>query len=691
MVRRSLIADISSPIDVDLTAAILGESPDTAGVATIWNVPLTTNLPPPYHKGLSARPNQIPMRERRFVAWDGEGMNLKGAGKPQSYVLFGASTGDVITGEGLKTFDLCDFIITVGRANPDAIHVGFAFTYDANMIVQSLHPRNLAYLHTQGHVTVGRYCIQLRRGKWFSVTQYGPKYSRTGNTNDKFTVKIYDIFGFFTCSFLKAVTELLGPEEPGLELVKEGKALRGTFTDIGYVEKYWRAEIELLARLAEELRRRMYAAGLYITQWHGPGALASYAMKQHGIKTHMQRNCDEIREASRYAYAGGRFELFKAGRVAGPVYSLDINSAYPYAISQLPSLAEGEWTYEVRPTRIARFGVYRVRLRHHAGFAKGAGPLFHRDWKHNISYPWIVEGWYWSPEVAPLVGNPDVEILEGWHYIGAETRPFHWIAGMYEKRRQWKAAGNTAQLALKLCMNSLYGKMAQRVGWDERNNRIPPWHQLEWAGWVTSYTRAMLFGVMRRIPWDQLIAVETDGIYTTCNPTSLGISNSAELGGWEFSQYDEVIYLQSGLAWLRKGDEWSPKRRGLDAGSFSLEDSIAYAKSLQPNQEWSPYIGETTRFIGLGAALAGQAPVKVRHCVWQTTTRAIMPGEKGKRIHVANLCNACRNAKSAYDAPHDLVIRSLSQSGTMSTPHNIPWENKDDGEAEWRDYAELQA
>ncbi len=50
---------------------------------------------------------------------------------------------------------------------------------------------------------------------------------------------------------------------------------------------------------------------------------------------------DEIKLAAQYAYFGGRFETFKIGRYKGPVYSLDINSAYPFAISQLPNLNAG--------------------------------------------------------------------------------------------------------------------------------------------------------------------------------------------------------------------------------------------------------------------------------------------------------------------------------------------------------------
>jgi hypothetical protein len=665
---------------------------------------LDSDIPEPYHKGRPSRTNAIPPARRKFVAWDGEGMT-KQTGKPQLYTLFGCSTGDYIENpDGLRMFDILDFIIDVGIKHPDAYHVGFAFGYDSNMIVRGMMERNLRYLHEKGHcrlrhpITKQTYVIMFRKGKWFSVTRQDKDWDRKSNPAAKITVRIYDIFGFFTCSFVKAVKDMLG-DVPELATVIEGKARRGDFDAEGmeYVRHYWSIEIKLLARVAEELRRRMWGAGLEITQWHGPGALASYALRREGIKAHMKVNDPAIREAARYGYAGGRFELFKIGRTKGPIYSVDINSAYPYGIAQLPSLTEGEWTYEQSPKRIAKFGIYHVRLHSKVGFDHSPGPLFHRDREHNISYPWVTEGWYWAPEVAPLVWQsqrgklPGFEVVEGWHYSGATTRPFSWVNDTYQKRREWKAKGNASQLALKLLLNSLYGKMAQRVGWDEERNRLPPWHQLEWAGWVTANTRAMLYEKMKQIPWSDLIAVETDGIYTTYPPELLGIQDSAELGGWEVTQYDEIIYIQSGLAWLRKGDDWTCKRRGLDPDSLSLTESIEFTKTLAPNSKWAAYVGKTTRFIGMGAALNSQAPTRVRHCVWETSEREISPGEHGKRIHFPGNCHACLAGESAYDMAHDLVIRSRASVHEMSTPHSIPWEGKDGTTANWREYETLHA
>jgi hypothetical protein len=670
-------------------------------------------MPVPYHTGNG--PTRRDMRkvdpERRpFIAWDGEGANIYGNDKPQRYVLFGCSTGEYVvnTGNGLDVASICDHILTVGAANPDAWHVGFFFSYDMNMIVRTLSESSLRFLYLHGYVKFTaqrgseetRYCIRMIRGKWISVTRYRENHTKT-NQHARETVTIQDIGPFYACSFVKAVREHLLPTHPeiadALAIVEEGKTHRGSeqFNDAEYVQRYWLAEIRLMQMLAEDLRRRVYGAGFRVTRWFGPAVLADYSMRRQGIAEHMEKAPDTVREAARYAYAGGRFELFKAGRVAEPIHSLDINSAYPYAISQLPSLAGGEWHYVSAPKSVSRFGVYRVRMDKRTILGRSPAPLFHRDERHNISFPWNVEGWYWSPEVARLIAGPlarVTEVIEGWEFHPAtNARPFRYIAEMYETRREWKRQGLPSQLALKLCMNSMYGKMAQTVGWDEKTGRIPKWHQLEWAGWVTSYTRSMLYGVMARLPKGTLIAVETDGIYTTADPNTLGLTIGGGLGEWEHKTFDELLYLQSGLAWLRSGDTWSPKRRGLDPDSFSLSAAQDYLRTLVADAPWDPFMGRTNRFIGLGAAINSARPLKVQHCRWITADRAISPGEHGKRVHVARACAACRAGANAYDMAHDLVIRSRSRAGVLSAQHFVPWEGNDDGAVmEWREYETTQ-
>jgi hypothetical protein len=657
----------------------------------------------------------ITRREREFVIWDGEGATEPGRrNDPQQFVLFGCYTGTehrYIVGPSLTTYECLALIMRVARElGPDGYtHVSFAFGYDTNMILRHLSGRQLRRLSERGFVFLGtkdawRYRVEHVPGKWLRVTEYGSNYQ--WDRDDKLTVTIYDGWGFFQSSFIAAVESYL-PDHPLLPEVQRGKEQRQVFqwADIDFITAYWKVENELGHALFHRLRELLYDVGLFITSWHGPGALASYVYNKHRVQDHKVDCGPVIYDAARYAYAGGRFERFHIGRYE-QAYGYDINSAYPTAIAKLPSLTEGFWRHrrhldaELRTgADVAEFGLYRLDLRGYA-IKRDAAPLFHRDSNGDVTFPWRLSGWYWSPEVAALLDTlPEyrehIVISEAWEYHGWETRPFGFVADMYEQRRMMKAAGIGSQIALKLCLNSLYGKQAQRAGW-ERNGGAPRWHQLEWAGWVTSHTRATLYRLMQRMGYDNVIAVETDGVYSSLSPDVLGITDSSDLGGWEVSAYDELVYLQSGVYAKRQGDQWSVKYRGLDRDTFGNEPTqqeaaahaiVEHSKLLVPGtRDWPKLEGVTTRFIGYRNALfreqQGRGALERHHCVWEREPKAIDCGSVGKRIHSPRICTACQAGATAYDMPHETIIRSRMMLPTepfdyMSHRHDIPWLDAD--------------
>jgi len=649
------------------------------------------------------------LRGKQFVVWDGEGAH-SGTRKAQDYILFGYYDGEehhYIDGRALTTYGCLKHIIAAGERYKNHWHVGFAFDYDVNMILRNLTLVQFMRLRETGSCLIGdhEYRVEHIPGKWFRVTHYRePK---------NVTVTIYDVWGFFQSSFIKALTTNIPEHELMVHLpeIEAGKDKRSqfTFAQFEFIKDYWKIESVLFHALVERLREMLYDAGLFIAKWHGPGELANYAYRTQGIRKHKSDTGERIYNLARYGYAGGRFERFHIGRYQR-VFGYDINSAYPFAISQLPSLSEGVWTHNDNPSKgIVGFGIYQVSLKQRQG--QQAGPVFCRDRRGNISYPWMVDGWYWSPEIkAMLAHDPTLidSVKEGWEYTGWETQPFAFVADVYEERRRMKAANIGTQMALKLLLNSLYGKTAQRAGW-KRTGRAPAWHQLEWAGWVTSFTRAQLYTVMSRVPFDTLIAVETDGLFSTLSPAEIGLKDSSELGGWEVTPIDELIYLQSGFYAKRIEQDWSLKYRGLDSKSVSINAVVDHAKELGPiraprhdyeDPDWPKLTGTTTRFIGYQNALwrqkQNQGPFETHHRVWETADKQFDTGRGMKRVHSPHMCKACDAGASAYEMPHDTVIRpqamlNIGQGITTldyrSYPHDIPW--LDDAPVPtWREYLE---
>lgn len=642
-----------------------------------------------------------PLEKRRIIAWDGEGMKLSGDDRPQHYVMFGCSAEPewVLIGQDLKTMEILEYIVAVGERYPNAVHVGYGFRYDCNMIVKGLPDKYLRILKHKGEVNFrlgnNRWRIHMIPGKSFRVTKRwadGDKNTGKRSGDGYVSVKIDDMSSFFACPFLTAcesiLKEFMGDEDR--EVIAYGKLARkdNLWDDLPDVQKYWTAEIRLMELMADKFRDVMFAAGIKLKDWYGPGAIASYLIRSRKLRDHIQ-NTPEIKEvhaASKIAYAGGRFELFKVGRIEGPIYGLDINSAYPAALAQAPSLGRehGEWVWVDSPDVIEEFGVYRVTY-NHRGHAKpieyAAMPLFHRDYRGSISFPQVNHGWYWSPEAtaAHAIGKRfpgSVQIHEGWVWRHDGTRPFGFLEEMFHERIRL-GKGNVVSMPYKLGPNSMYGKLAQRVGWDQDKKLPPKSHCLPLAGWITSACRASLYRAMIQIPQHKLIAVETDGLYTTMSPDELVLDLGDNLGQWGLDTYDEMLYLQNGVYHRRDGDTWlPPKARGLDIASVSREVVSDYFRGTQPG-DFSPLtVSMRERFIGLNAAYVRGRGIHVKEFLgrWEAGTRDMQPGGKGKRVHIAKTCTECNMGLTPWESPHRLAIQTRSL-GEMSTPHHLPWED----------------
>lgn len=678
----------------------------------------------PAYKGEKKGSNELKklraelMKDAPFIAWDGEGTS--NPGNPQPYCLFGASTKDRLRAPQLSTQEMLQLILRVGRDNPYAIHVSYAFVYDVNQILWEFNVRTWGRLFEKYKLTGGKvvkkgevywkgYRIKWVPGKIFEVAgieEGSGKYVK---------VTIYDIFSFFGCRFTEALAKWV-PEYTRSDIIESGKANRNRFEwkDIKMITEYWTEEIEQLVVLADALRDNLRkGAGINIKKWYGPGAVAEelFTHKQHPIEPHMDKKIrSEVNRAAQYAYFAGRFELWQAGYFGDLVWQYDLNSAYPAAMAELPSLSEGYWMHVTDVTSIDHFGVYHIRRKTQTNTGADTRrmirernktqkpqPLPYRTSAGAVRFPEWVEGWYWSPEARLVHGSDEYEFLEGWVFVESdpECRPFYWVADMYQRRLDFKHANNPAELSVKLGLNSLYGKMAQRIGWNEDLFTAPKWHQLEWAGFLTSYTRAMLYPVLLQA-WEKnaLVSCETDSVMATCE---LDINIDADkLGSWDVKKHGGVLYIQNGLYFLNKSGEWAHKIRGMDkppGEGVELEPDqvpLTFQRAVQWLQGDDCFRHDlmvtTTRFVGIHKALHLRRPWE--HRVWKTDEKHIKLGGNGKRVHIPAKCRKCQSGRTDGMVFHDLSLSPIGLIGTggrvMSQPHKLPWLDDVDEHA-WAD------
>jgi hypothetical protein len=611
-----------------------------------------------------------------FVGCDGEGCGVDELGR-QNYMLFRIGERELFTGKPLTTVELLDFIC---EAPKEVILVGFSFGYDITMICRDLpaerRTRLLAPLVTgpgkSRYTYFGDFGIEYLNRNYFRVcrTERGPDGKRRVIEGSSRT--IYEVFGFFQMSFLKALKNFsIGADY--LDLIERNKEARGTISRIDKETRdYCAKECYLLAELMEKFRLSCETAGIRPRTWNGAGKLAAALHTAH--KT-LERSAVEIlvpheaRVMAAAAYYGGRFEVAKIGAIDGPVYEYDINSAYPAAMRRLPCLEHGEWK-KARPETLKRVSpndLYIADLsfdHSRSDFPLCGLPI--RDKHGRIFWPQRGRGIYWSPEItAARKLGARITFKGGWRYIAkCNCTPFDWVEPLYDYRKS--IGKKTEGYPIKLGINSLYGKLAQRVG-------QPKWGNFIWAGLITAYTRAMLIDAVALSPND-IVMLATDGVYSR-KPLDLQLGD--KLGQWEAAEHARMFVVQPGLYWGPP----KPKTRGVPLKFFEQKIADGRTRTDVFEDEWKAYrkadqrnpLGaefptgqvDLTLFIGLRLAQARNKPETAGKWIQQTRTISFDWTRKRRFEH-----KWINGYVTTYPLPgsHDLISVTYSDQVSSGAP-----------------------
>lgn len=606
---------------------------------------------------------------KRFVAWDGEGVT-RSPGAKQDYVLFMHSDGEPLAAPEryLGTEEIFRFIM---REKQDGVtNVIYGATYDWNMWLRDLPRTHLERLHKTDAVSWGDWTIKWRPGKEFRL--------KNNVTGDK--VLFYDVVSLFQSSFIVACDKNLKERFVERDLIVKNKAARGSFTenDIEEVTRYTRAELVNLVLLMDDLRLNLFNAGLRVGRWDGPGAVAVALFQQHNVKDAKRETRPDEYDAVHSAYFGGRFEVCHTGYTSGAVYEYDINSAYPWALQDVPTLAGGHWECCEGDARAGDtdFILYRATFSGNASDSVRPFPLPHRDEKGYILYPRDTTGWWWGPEInvarkyVEKYPEATLTIHETWIFRPVtDEKPFAFIEPLFQQRLTYKKQKNGAEKGIKLGLNSMYGKLAQQVGWtiDRKTGelRIPPYHQMEWAGYVTSRCRAAVYEAVLD-DLDSVIAFETDAVFTS---RKIRVREGESLGAWEYVEFQGMAYLQSGTYFAHEVDKKTgalslvEKTRGVDRGE------IGYKEALHALETDEHIPAKLTRFFALPLALAQKFD---KWLTWETMTKNVnmIPGDK--RTHVHEVCYDCSQGSTLRERMHETFPRSVPK-GSVSQPKLIEW------------------
>jgi len=411
------------------------------------------------------------------------------------------------------------------------------------------------------------YKIKLINGKFLTITK------------NKRSITFYDIYGFFRKPLIETVKTWLHQD---INII----------TDTNDLELYKAnasKECKYIALLGEKLTKELSNVGINLRSFYGASAIASWLLSKSKAKNefHNYNNprtlAPELNKAVMQAFYAGRGEQFKLGTFNN-INVYDINSAYAYAILDLPVLLRkpvfttdfqtnpfSVWYCEFDFTSLSDclyFGYLPTRNKrtNHTGFYSSG------------------KGYYWYSEIRFVLDNfPDcIKVKHGFvlpEYTKAEFTLA--VNALYNTRKQLQAEKNPLEKVIKIGLSSLYGKFCQHNGKGFYNNFF-------YAGFITSHTRAMLLEATKGFE-KETICFLTDAIHTTAN---LPLPLNDDIGSYKLTTGENASYLDNGIYRY-----WNVEKQAIKTATKGYK-IFDFDKAIRELNEKQFFEAEQKLFIG---------------------------------------------------------------------------------------------
>lgn len=365
--------------------------------------------------------------------------------------------------------------VLTNRNLRSAINVWYNLDFDASVVLSGLFgERALTEIATAGSVG------DVEDGDDYEVTYIPGKFMMIKDSNSN-SYYHYDASQFFYTSLDNAAAEWLGErKEEGVDTSKFGKLIGprkegepervNDYIKSNYrtIEKYARKDADLVYKLWKEATE--IGEGIDIPM--GKPFSTGYLGEQY-----MNEKLDEkpgvgpngMASMAWESYAGGRFEVYERGRV-GEVVGLDINSAYPYQLANLPDPKSLVWQHAdyatVDDLRECDYGFVEAKVttdsdRRIQPFAMKIDDVVKFPALDGVEITSVKDIFVHAVDEGIVT---DYEITDAWlGYDNDGARyPFSFLKDLYKKRKEYEADGYEKRAKLlKIVMNSMYGKLCQ--------------------------------------------------------------------------------------------------------------------------------------------------------------------------------------------------------------------------------------
>lgn len=386
---------------------------------------------------------------------------------------------------------------------------------------------------------------------------------------------LYDVRQFYNMSLREAAARYLPTERKGDVPKKWYTEIDRCLKDRRHVRivDYARRDVKVTWMLWDYLRQNFERMGIVPDKWISPASLSVQFFKKE-LETIPEFSVD-VQQAFERSFYGGRIEVNRLGKI-GQGWLYDLHSAYPAQMALLPKLEKknltevwseaGEWVYN--PATL--FGAYYVEVE--VPTDERWGPVAVEQ-KGDLIYPvGKFRTWMGRQALQEIRGAGFRHTVLKATEIDAIEKPtarlFPQIPALYLERKNPQIS-----LAVKLVLNSLYGKLCER----RRDMVINPVTRAQWHGFqkvrvkngwgrhtcfplaaaITEGTRMEVWRVLR-MGGEQAIMAMTDSVLLDFKPKGL---DGPGLGEWgEKTVVKEGVILGPGRYWLDTTDgksEWA--------------------------------------------------------------------------------------------------------------------------------------
>lgn len=278
------------------------------------------------------------------------------------------------------------------------------------------------------------------------------------------------------------------------------------------------------------------------------------------------------------AYHGGIFDCKKRGTF-GEVTDIDISSAYPYHMRNLPNWSNGDFI-EVQTSQIESTDIYgwvwcrfdyplipytieqvytwdevhsneseKVSTRNYRKYYPTGDRwqmITLREYRFLLKYGYLKDclgGFVWrhnsSKEQFP--------------------NPFTWIDEIYKLKQEVKASEGKKSYKYsltKIPMNSAYGVTAQKKG-------VATFRNMFYASYITGDTRMQICEMLEEVGYDRYITIATDGILLEGSIDLPAKYTKGGLGSWDVELWDNALVIANGIYELSRPDKTKSAMRGM--------------------------------------------------------------------------------------------------------------------------------